>query len=111
MLHEGLGSVAMWKDFPERLARYHSDADLAFWLWNDLWLDPTFRAWNIEHYLLSITCPILAIQGYEDEYGTMEQLERLRGVHLKQLRSSSNAVAIRPIEIVRKRYCRRRCDS
>jgi pimeloyl-ACP methyl ester carboxylesterase len=64
-------------DFPSRLARYHDHPDRAFWLWNDVWLDPAFRAWNIEHFLPSITCPVLAIQGHEDEYGTMQQLERL----------------------------------
>ncbi|HKT74484.1 MAG TPA: alpha/beta hydrolase [Steroidobacteraceae bacterium] len=64
-------------NLPQKLARYHEDPDYAFWLWNDVWLDPAFRAWNIEHHLSSITCPVLAIQGYDDEYGTMEQLERL----------------------------------
>lgn len=64
-------------DMSQRLSRYHSDANNAFWLWNNLWLAPSFKAWNIEHYLPSIRCPVLAIQGYEDEYGTMEQLERL----------------------------------
>ena len=60
-----------------RLARYHSDPDSAFRGWNDIWLHPDFRVWNIEEYLPRITCPILAIQGEEDEYGTMEQIERI----------------------------------
>lgn len=64
-------------DLRERLARYHRNPDRAFWQWNRLWLDPEFRAWNIEHYLPSIRCPLLLIQGNEDEYGTMEQLERI----------------------------------
>jgi pimeloyl-ACP methyl ester carboxylesterase len=64
-------------DLPRKLARYHNDPDRAFWLWNDVWLDPAFPAWNIERFLPFITCPVLAIQGYEDEYGTMEQLERI----------------------------------
>jgi pimeloyl-ACP methyl ester carboxylesterase len=64
-------------DLREKLARYHLDPDCAFWGWSNVWLDPAFRAWNIEHYLPRITCPVLAIQGYEDEYATMEQLERL----------------------------------
>lgn len=61
----------------QKLARYHKDPDRAFWLWNNVWLDPAFRAWNIEHVLPSIDCPLLAIQGYQDEYGTLEQLNRI----------------------------------
>jgi pimeloyl-ACP methyl ester carboxylesterase len=60
-----------------RLARYHADVDGAFLGWNDIWLSPAFRTWNIEAYLPRITCPILAIQGEDDEYGTMEQLARI----------------------------------
>jgi pimeloyl-ACP methyl ester carboxylesterase len=61
----------------ERLARYHDDVDGAFWGWNNIWLNPAFRAWNIEQYLPSIQCRVLAIQGAADEYGTMEQIERI----------------------------------
>ncbi len=61
----------------EKLGRYHADVDSAFWGWNDIWLDPAFRAWNIEEYLPGIRCPVLAIQGEDDEYGTMEQVERI----------------------------------
>jgi pimeloyl-ACP methyl ester carboxylesterase len=61
----------------EKLARYHSDPDSAFRGWNDIWLNPDFRVWNIEEYLPRITCPVLAIQGEDDEYGTMEQIERI----------------------------------
>lgn len=64
-------------DLPQRLARYHRDPDGAFWLWNRVWLDPLFRDWNIEHHLPSIRCPVLLIQGHDDEYGTLEQLERI----------------------------------
>lgn len=60
-----------------RLARHHADVDSAFWGWNRIWLHPDFRGWNIEQYLPHITCPVLAIQGEDDEYGTMEQLERI----------------------------------
>jgi pimeloyl-ACP methyl ester carboxylesterase len=63
----------------ERLARYHMDVDGAFWGWNDIWLSPEFRAWNIEHLLPNIHCPILAIQGLQDEYGTLEQVARIGG--------------------------------
>ena len=64
-------------DLRERLARYHADVDSAFRGWNDIWLDPVFRAWSIEEYLPSITCPVLVIQGEDDEYGTMEQVRRI----------------------------------
>jgi pimeloyl-ACP methyl ester carboxylesterase len=61
----------------EKLGRHHSHPDSAFWGWNDIWLHPEFRAWNIEEYLPRIHCPVLAIQGEEDEYGTMRQVERV----------------------------------
>jgi pimeloyl-ACP methyl ester carboxylesterase len=61
-------------DLRERLGRYHADVDSAFWGWNRIWLDPEFRSWNIEGLLPAIRCPVLAIQGEEDEYGTMEQI-------------------------------------
>ena len=62
-------------DLRARLARYHADPDSAFWGWNDIWLDPAFRSWNIEAALPSIRCPVLAVQGEDDEYGTMAQIE------------------------------------
>jgi pimeloyl-ACP methyl ester carboxylesterase len=61
----------------ERLARYHDDVDAVFRGWNDIWLDPEFRSWNIEEYLPRVTCPVLAIQGESDEYGSMEQIRRI----------------------------------
>jgi pimeloyl-ACP methyl ester carboxylesterase len=61
-------------DLAARLSRHHADADSAFWGWNRIWLDPAFRSWNIEALLPSIRCPLLAIQGEDDEYGTMEQI-------------------------------------
>lgn len=64
----------MTKDLRVKLGRYHADADSAFWGWNDVWLDPAFRAWNIEQELAAIACPVLAIQGEDDEYGTLEQV-------------------------------------
>jgi pimeloyl-ACP methyl ester carboxylesterase len=60
-----------------RLARYHADVDGAFRGWNDIWLNPQFRAWNIEDRLPGITCPVLVIQGEDDEYGTVEQMQRI----------------------------------
>jgi len=58
-----------------RLARYHDDPDSAFWGWNDIWLNPAFRTWNIADQLPSIRCPVLAVQGEDDEYGTMAQID------------------------------------
>jgi pimeloyl-ACP methyl ester carboxylesterase len=62
----------------ERLARYHDDVDSAFYGWNDVWLDPAFRSWNIEERIERISCPLLAIQGEDDEYGTLEQVRALQ---------------------------------
>ena len=61
----------------EGLAKYHRDAAKTFRLWSDAWLDPEFRRWNIEEYLPGIRCPLLAIQGESDDYGTMAQLEAI----------------------------------
>jgi pimeloyl-ACP methyl ester carboxylesterase len=59
------------------LAKYHTDPVKTFHLWADAWLDPEFRKWNIEEYLPRIACPVLAIQGEDDQYGTMAQLEAI----------------------------------
>ncbi len=61
-------------DLRERLSRYHDDPDSAFWGWNDIWLHPPFREWSIEAEIASIRCPLLAVQGCDDEYGTLEQI-------------------------------------
>jgi pimeloyl-ACP methyl ester carboxylesterase len=61
-------------DLRARLARYHDNPDSAFWGWNDIWLHPPFRQWSIEDEIASIRCPLLAVQGLDDEYGTMEQI-------------------------------------
>ena len=65
-------------DLGPKLARYHAHPDATFWGWNDIWLDPRFRSWNIEEYLDSIRCPVLVIQGEDDEYGTSRQVEAVR---------------------------------
>lgn len=62
----------------DRLARHHSDSDSAFYGWNDIWLDPAFRNWNIEAELSEIRCPLMAIQGIDDEYGSMQQILGIR---------------------------------
>jgi pimeloyl-ACP methyl ester carboxylesterase len=62
-------------DLKQRLARHHADPDSAFWGWNQIWLDPRFTQWTIEDALPSIRCPVLAIQGMDDEYGSMVQID------------------------------------
>ena len=59
----------------EKIAKYHDNVDSLFRAWTDIWLHPDFLQWNIEDYLPVITCPVLAIQGVDDEYGTMEHLD------------------------------------
>ena len=61
-------------DLRHRLARHHADPDSTFWGWNNIWLDPTFRSWSIEEEVAAITCPLLAVQGLDDEYGTLAQI-------------------------------------
>jgi pimeloyl-ACP methyl ester carboxylesterase len=64
-------------DLPAKLAKYHDDAEGAFRGWNDAWLSPAFRDWNIEAELPLIKAPILAIQGEDDQYGTLYQIEEI----------------------------------
>jgi len=61
-------------DLRARLARYHADVDNAFRGWNDAWLDPGFRAWNITEELAYIRVPVLIVQGEQDQYGTVAQI-------------------------------------
>jgi pimeloyl-ACP methyl ester carboxylesterase len=61
-------------DLKAKLARFHDDPDSAFWGWNDIWLHPPFRQWSIQRELAAIRCPLLAVQGLDDEYGTLEQI-------------------------------------
>jgi pimeloyl-ACP methyl ester carboxylesterase len=58
-----------------KLAKFHQDVDSAFYAWNDVWLKPEFISWNIEKELALIECPILAMQGQQDPYGTMFQIK------------------------------------
>jgi pimeloyl-ACP methyl ester carboxylesterase len=60
------------------LALYHGDnVDCAFWGWNDVWLNPAFLNFNIEAYLNNIQVPLLVVQGEDDEYGTLAQVESI----------------------------------
>lgn len=61
-----------------KLARYHDDVDSAFYGWCDAWLNPAFRAWDLRDGLSAISCPMLAIQGFGDIYGTMYQIEGIK---------------------------------
>ena len=61
-------------DLRDKLARHHDDVDSAFWGWNDIWLHPPFREWSIEREIAGLRMPLLAVQGVDDEYGTMEQI-------------------------------------
>jgi pimeloyl-ACP methyl ester carboxylesterase len=69
-------------DLRARLARYHRDVEVAFRGWNDAWLDPRFRAFDITEHVARIPVPVLALQGAEDPYGTAEQLRVLERVAL-----------------------------
>jgi pimeloyl-ACP methyl ester carboxylesterase len=61
-----------------KLARWHSDVDNAFYGWNDAWLDPKFRSWDISEYLAYIRVPVAIVQGADDQYGTIRQVEIAR---------------------------------
>jgi pimeloyl-ACP methyl ester carboxylesterase len=58
-----------------KLARWHRDVDNTFYGWNDAWLDPRFRSWDISEYLAYIRVPVAIVQGAEDQYGTIRQIE------------------------------------
>lgn len=64
-------------EMAQKLARHHTDAQRVFYRWNDIWLHPDFRRWNIEECLPRIRCPVLAIQGLDDQYGTLAQLDAI----------------------------------
>jgi pimeloyl-ACP methyl ester carboxylesterase len=81
-------------DMCQKLGRHHRDPARTFWGWNNIWLHPDFRRWNIEEYLPRIPCPILAIQGLDDEYGTMAQIEAI--AHQ----------SVGPVEVLRLTDCR-----
>ena len=80
----GLASIAEARtayqttDLAAKLGKYHADADACFYGWNDAWLDPEFKKWNIEACLPGIRVPLLFVQGAEDQYGSLAQLETIR---------------------------------
>lgn len=64
-------------DLAERMARYHLEPEATFRRWAGAWLDPGFRSWNIEEYLVGIRCPTLLLQCEDDEYGSLRQLDAI----------------------------------
>jgi len=65
-------------DLSENLRKYHGDhTDRTFWGWNDIWLNPAFKRWNIEAYLPAIRAPMLVMQGADDPYGTAAQVDAI----------------------------------
>ena len=79
----GLASIAEARrayeqgDLKRRLAKYHADVDNAFRGWNDAWLDPRFKDWNIEDAVRRWRFPALLIQGAADQYGTLAQIRAI----------------------------------
>jgi pimeloyl-ACP methyl ester carboxylesterase len=64
-------------DLRDRLGKYHREVDNCFRGWNDSWLHPDFREWNVSDCLDYIRVPVLAIQGHDDQYGTMAQIDEV----------------------------------
>jgi pimeloyl-ACP methyl ester carboxylesterase len=71
----GIRTAYETTDLRQKLARWHRNVDNAFYGWNDAWLDPQFRAWDISDYLAYIRVPVAIIQGADDQYGTIRQVE------------------------------------
>jgi pimeloyl-ACP methyl ester carboxylesterase len=64
-------------DLTERMAKYHNDPLAMVDAWRGVWLNPDFESWNIESALVDVTCPVLLVQGENDEYGTMAQIDAI----------------------------------
>lgn len=79
----GLAEIAKAKeayettDLREKMARYHRDPDNTFRGWNDSWLHPDFKAWNVGDVIDYLRIPVLAVQGREDQYGTLAQIDEV----------------------------------
>ncbi|MDK3016863.1 alpha/beta fold hydrolase [Pseudodonghicola flavimaris] len=79
----GLAEIAKAKqlfettDMKDRMAKYHRDPEGAFRGWNDVWLDPGFVDWNVAEVIDYLRVPVLAIQGRDDQYGTLAQIEEI----------------------------------
>lgn len=68
-------------DLKRGLSKYHDDADSAFYGWNRIWLDPAFRRWRIGTAVQALRCPVLAVQGLDDPYGTLEQIRGIQRLY------------------------------
>ena len=83
------------EDLATRLGRYHDDPSATFHGWTGVWLSEAFADWNIESFLPAIACPVLAIQGDADQYGSLEQVHRIgRGVRrgiVREIRGSRHS--------------------
>lgn len=64
-------------DLRQKLAKYHSDVDVAFFGWHGAWTDPAFEAWNVADAIDHLRIPVLAIQGRDDAYGTLAQISEI----------------------------------
>jgi pimeloyl-ACP methyl ester carboxylesterase len=88
-----------------KLSKFHRHVDTAFYGWANIWLKPAFAAWNIEQDVATIACPILAIQGEDDQYGTMQQIDQLQRLNprtqqLKLARCRHSPHLDQPVSVV-----------
>jgi pimeloyl-ACP methyl ester carboxylesterase len=67
-------------DLRDRMIRHHDDPDAAFWGWCDVWLDPTFAAWTLDDEVARLAAPTLLIQGADDPYGSLAQIDRIEAL-------------------------------
>lgn len=93
------------RNLKHALEKYHGkNTENAFRGWNDVWLNPRFMHWNIEKYLKHIKVPMLALQGTDDQYGTIKQLEsinaRVSGVHTRLLKNCKHTPHLEKPDIV-----------
>lgn len=90
-------------DLRARLAPYHADVDGAFWQWNDVWLSKGFRNFDIREECKTIAAPVLAIQGYDDPYGTMFQVDEIARVTVL---GGTDVLHNKPVELLKIEACR-----
>ena len=88
-----------------KLAAFHKDADVAFWQWNDVWLSEAFRSFDIRPLLQKIQSPLMAIQGTDDPYGTMAQIDQIAAhatqTHLVKLENCGHSPhKDKPLEVL-----------
>lgn len=75
-IHKAIEAYAT-TNLPQRLQKYHGDkTEMIFNAWTKTWIRDDYRTWNIEYLLPKICCPLLFIQGENDEYGSLEQVSK-----------------------------------